>query len=39
MKYYSFYYTLFQGTMKKVLTEHYGKSFVADTMRHGKRYG
>ena len=36
MKYSGFYYALFQGTMKKVLVEHYGKSFAANTMRHAK---
>ena len=36
MKYNGFYYAMFQGTMKKVLAEHYGKSFAADTMRRAK---
>lgn len=36
MKYNGFYYALFRGTMKKVLTEHYGESFAADTMHCAK---
>lgn len=36
MKYSGFYYALFQGTMKKALTELYEKSFAANTMRHAK---
>lgn len=37
MKYNGFYFALFRGTMKKVLAEHYGKSFARDTMKqaHG----
>lgn len=33
MKYNGFYFALFRGTMKKVLTEHYGKAFARDTMK------
>ena len=36
MRYNGFYYALFRGTMKKVLVEHYGKSFAADTMHRTK---
>lgn len=33
MKYNGFYFTLFRGTMKKVLAEHYGEEFARDTMK------
>ena len=33
MKYNSFYFQLFRGTMKKVLTERYGQDFARDTMK------
>nr|WP_326185578.1 L-2-amino-thiazoline-4-carboxylic acid hydrolase [uncultured Oscillibacter sp.] len=33
MKYNGFYFALFRGTMKKVLSEHYGKAFARDTMK------
>lgn len=36
MKYNGFYYALFQGTMKQVLAEHYGKAFATDTMRRAR---
>lgn len=36
MRYNGFYYALFRGTMKKVLVEHYGKSFAADTIHRTK---
>lgn len=37
MKYNGFDFSLFRGTIKKVLTEHYGKAFARDTMKqaHG----
>ena len=33
MKYNGFYFRLFRGTMKKVLTERYGQYFARDTMK------
>lgn len=37
MKYNGFYFTLFRGTMKKVLAEHYGEEFARDTMKQAHR--
>lgn len=36
MKYNGFYFTLFRGTMKKVLAEHYGKAFARGTMKQAR---
>lgn len=36
MNYNGFYYGLFQGTMKKVLAEQYGKDYAKDIMRLAK---
>lgn len=36
MKYNGFYFALFHGTMKKVLAEHYGKTFARDTMKQAR---
>ncbi|MDO4314348.1 MAG: L-2-amino-thiazoline-4-carboxylic acid hydrolase [Oscillospiraceae bacterium] len=33
MKYNGFYFALFRGTMKRVLSEHYGKEFACGTMK------
>lgn len=33
MKYNGFYFALFRGTMKKVLTEYCGQNFARDTMK------
>lgn len=37
MKYSGFYFTLFRGTMKAVLSEHYGNKFAGDTMKKARR--
>lgn len=37
MKYNGFYYGLFSGTMKKVLTEKYGKEYAAEIMGKSKQ--
>lgn len=36
MKYNGFYYWMFQGTMKKALTEQYGKAFASRVMKKSK---
>lgn len=36
MKYNGVYFTLFRGTMKKVLAEHYGEAFARDTMKQAR---
>lgn len=36
MKYNGFYFTLFRGTMKKVLAEHYGEEFARDTIKQAR---
>ena len=37
MQYNGFYFALFRGTMKRVLSEHYGKAFAGDTMKQARR--
>lgn len=37
MKYSGFYFILFRGTMRAVLSEHYGKEFAGDTMKKALR--
>lgn len=36
MKYNGFYFWMFKGSMKKVLTEKYDKTYAADIMRKSK---
>ncbi|MDO4333083.1 MAG: L-2-amino-thiazoline-4-carboxylic acid hydrolase [Eubacteriales bacterium] len=36
MKYNEFYFILFRSTMKKVLSEHYGKEYARDTMKSAR---
>ncbi|MDO5377417.1 MAG: L-2-amino-thiazoline-4-carboxylic acid hydrolase [Clostridia bacterium] len=36
MKYNGFYFALFRGTMKKVLSEQYGKAFARETMKKSR---
>lgn len=37
MKYNGFYFWMFKGSMKKVLTEKYGKQYASEIMKKSKR--